>query len=1129
MLHFIFGRAGTGKTRRCCEEIREYMTGAPARTAYLIVPDQATYRAESMLASAFPGKGFVDVSVYGLGRLAYRVGEELHEETDEPVSPLMQQLILRKLLLARGKNLRQLGAASRQTHFAGTLASFFHQLDSFRVGEAELSKLAARAGETPFGRKLSDLTLLYRDYHAYLAEHFRYHGTAYERLAESIPKSEALRNARIWIDGWNGMTPQELSVADALIRTAKDVTVTLPMDPPEISARMTLFDRPYRMWDALSKMAGRSDAVTLSEPHRFTCPRVRELAERFFSPLPTRCRYGKATRTLPSQGVFLAAAPTRREEAASVTRRIARLIRDENFRCKDILVLVRKADPYIPLLRQSFSDCGLPAFFDERRPMKTHPLARLLDTLLRFLAAEEKGNFRGWKKETLFPLLKSDFFPALSDEETDRLENYVLRIGIRPGQWKSPWKFHSPFHLEEDDGLPSGKELDELNEMNALRSRLLDLLIPLTDRWHSSKTVREKCTLLYGLLREWQVPDALALADEKSYAETKERPHIQVWKKILTLLSDFVRAAGDDSMSSADFLTLFEDGLSALTFALIPPTLDHITVTTIDRGYAMEGRAVFLLGAGEGEFPARMAQEGLLTDEELRSARESEGITLGPSLSSLIYQENFYTYLSLTRARDALYISYPTADEDGTELSPSPLLSRMEALGYTTAALSWDAPSPASSDEELLVTPAQSLSLLPSVLREGAPAENSVWLRLRDWALGTPAGNRLLRQKLRGFSYGNASETLSPGTTARLFMPRSPFRTSVSRLETYRKCPYQYFLRYGLRLEEREQGDLAANDFGSYLHAGLHLFGNFLKRQRQSWRDADDEEIDSVSASIAEKVAPRVKSGALLSDGAARYTQRALDRTFRETLRRFRAWSRGSEAETAAMEQAFRLKIQNETDAFLINGNVDRIDIAGGAALVCDYKTGKPDIRLSEIETGYRLQLITYLMAAIEEELAGKGGELLPGALLYIYINGDTRTVPVPKEGEPLPEEKQMAGYFLRDLAFLRKLDTNLGTEDAVLPIKLKKDGFPDAQAPLLTLEEMRALFALAKQNLLTLYASLKQGEIPIRPVRAKNETPCTWCLYKSVCRFDPKLPGCRYEEINLRPDKEVRETLKSI
>lgn len=40
------------------------------------------------------------------------------------------------------------------------------------------------------------------------------------------------------------MIPQELAIVSALIRTAKDVTVTLPMDAPEQAAGYTLFDRP---------------------------------------------------------------------------------------------------------------------------------------------------------------------------------------------------------------------------------------------------------------------------------------------------------------------------------------------------------------------------------------------------------------------------------------------------------------------------------------------------------------------------------------------------------------------------------------------------------------------------------------------------------------------------------------------------------------------------------------------------------------------------------------------------------------------------------------------------------------------------------------------------------------------
>lgn len=49
-LHFIFGAAGTGKTRRCCEEIRDYVTGkkgAPPFSSCLIrrhIPQNVCWR-----------------------------------------------------------------------------------------------------------------------------------------------------------------------------------------------------------------------------------------------------------------------------------------------------------------------------------------------------------------------------------------------------------------------------------------------------------------------------------------------------------------------------------------------------------------------------------------------------------------------------------------------------------------------------------------------------------------------------------------------------------------------------------------------------------------------------------------------------------------------------------------------------------------------------------------------------------------------------------------------------------------------------------------------------------------------------------------------------------------------------
>lgn len=68
-------------------------------------------------------------------------------------------------------------------------------------------------------------------------------------------------------------------------------------------------------------------------------------------------------------------------------------------------------------------------------------------------------------------------------------------------------------------------------------------------------------------------------------------------------------------------------------------------------------------------------------------------------------EEQFYTYLALTRASDALYLSYPAAAADGSAAEPSFLLERLKALGYYTESTEVSPPSPHHDDPSFLPTP----------------------------------------------------------------------------------------------------------------------------------------------------------------------------------------------------------------------------------------------------------------------------------------------------------------------------------------------------------------------------------------------------------------------------------------
>lgn len=603
-LHFIFGRAGTGKTERCCREIREYVEGHPERKAFLLVPDQGTYTAEYRLAESFPGKGFTNVTVCGFSRLAYRVFQELHSPVSDALSPLGQQIILRRLLEENRDHLQMMMKAASQPHFSEELTGFFHQLDMFCVSEEDLENAATAQGDTPLGRKMKDLSLLYRAYHRYLKDHFDYQGSLFDLLAREIPKSPTLRSSRVWIDGFNGMAPQKIHIVYALLHTAEEVTMTLQMDRPEEAAVNPNFARPFHLFSLLSAEERHFSSILLSEDCRFASPRLKAMARFFFNRRAAHSPLPPAATPAPDEGLHLITASHRTEEVDFISRTILSLVRDRHLRFRDILVLLRNPEDYDDALERSFKRYEIPGFIDRKHPMNNHPLVVLLDSLVRFLTAECSRKNSGWQRETIFRMLKTFLLPEWQEEEVDRLENYVLSHGIRPWQYHEPWEFRTYRDLDAPPPALSEKEQAELTEVNAWRTRLTAMLDELAEKWSQSPKSKDRCRLLYQCMMDKKIPDTLSAMDEKEALRTNLRPHLQVWKKILSLLDEIVHTAGDDEISEKNFLSIFEDGLTALTYSTIPPTLDHVTVTGMDRGYAMEAAAVFIPGAVEGNSPA---------------------------------------------------------------------------------------------------------------------------------------------------------------------------------------------------------------------------------------------------------------------------------------------------------------------------------------------------------------------------------------------------------------------------------------------------------------------------------------------------------------------------------------------
>lgn len=1128
-LKFIFGLPGSGKTIRCCNEIYEY-TKNQKNNAFFIVPDQSTYTTEYILAQTFPQQGFTNVTVTGFSRLAYKIFNELHTKKHEALSRLGQDLVLSRILCEQKNNLTVLSQMSNQPNFVKSLKNIFHQLNSSLITEEMLETAATSENGTHLGKKLKDLHTLFKGYHEFLAKNFSYSGEIFDLLALEIPHSKSIKESEIWIDGYHGFTLQETKIVYALIKTAKKVTITVPFESIEKALENPLFMKPLEMWKRLSSFENCSDATILKSLKRFDSPHIRSFVKQGFETVPKICDEVEEK----DGGIFTVSAPDRSTEIDYIARKILNLVRSKNLRYRDILILLRNPEKYTDLIERTFKKYNIPVFIDKKDTMNNHPLIVLTLGILAFLTAQSNRKNSGFSRNILFPILKTGLIKNLSIDKVNRLENYIIKNGIRFFQWEKEWNFYTVKDIDAPNNDISEEEADQNKKANECRILILTILNDLQNKWNENKTIEARCKTLYNWLIDQDIPKILAQRDEEEFLDTHKKPHLQAWKKLLSLLDELVNVSGKDTLPDDYFINIVKTGLSELSFSMIPTTLDHVTATSIGRGYYIESNAVFIPGVINGEFPKDIENANFITDAERTHLARKNLLSLGNDFIFSIYEEQFYTYLAFSRAKKYMYVSYPSADSDGKTLEPSFIYKKLISQNYSNKEEFAQNPTLDTKDTSFFSNPKQAITLLPSILREGTPTENSYWNKLKSWVLTSHNEySNLFYSQQRSLDYNANAKQLSKDLANKLFKPFGRFYGSISQLEEYRSCPYKYFLNRGLKLNDREDGRIQSTDFGNYLHSGLKRFGDLLKSMKKSWKDVTDTEIDAFSNQIATSITPLIAHGSLTSDASCAYTHRLLNLTFKKSLKQFRNWGLNSDFKTTDLEKEFKIEIKAEdNDSFTLRGKIDRVDSYitenSHAIAVCDYKTGIQSIDLQSIISGIKLQLVTYMLALIKEN---PEKNIIPTALMYIYLSNDSQSfASIPQNG--VPEKKETSscdGFYLSDTTLLEKLDNLIKDKDSKtkkhINVTVNKNGSLRASPYILTPTEMKSLQNLVENKLIELYKEISSGNISISPVNYNRKSGCEYCPYKSICRFDLSL-GSKIDFVRNVKNNQIKEFL---
>ena len=1116
---------------------------------FYIVPEQMTFQQEYTLFKDDAIKGSIRAQVVSFSRLAWRVLQEVGGNTKQYISSTGKQMMLRKIIEERSEPFQIFQKATDKLGFLEELDKLITEFKRHQISPEVLEEHIPYTREnTTLNLKLTDLHYIYEHLQRTLKDRYIDGEDQLEMLIESIEKTELLRDAQIFIDGFYRFTPQELNIVAELLKVANNVTVSLIATEDEMNKpldELDLFYQTKETYYILKDIAEdlqieANETIYLTENNQKQRPFVH--LQNHFDDRPT-----PPFNELVNEQILLAEAVHPRAEIEGVIQEILRLVREEGYRYRDMALFVRETDQYYDLIQTLFHDYQIPVFIDEKRTMLNHPLIEFIRSLFDVIESN-------WRYDAIFRLLKTGFIKPSHDEypltmdAIDQLVNYVLEFGIRrKQQWtqNEKWIYRRFRGIEASVQTDTEKEIEQ--KINAYREQVIDVLAPFHKQFSNRKTVKEFSEQLYLLLEQLEIPEQLEEKRQK-YEETgeleKAREEEQAWLAVMNLLDELVELIGDDKLDVSEYSRIVNAGLEALQFSHVPPSMDHIIVGTIDHSRIANKKCVFLIGVNEGAWPKKAGVDGVINEDE-REFLQHFGLSLAASNRRVLLDDQLYMYLAFTLPTDFLMVSYVLSDHEGNAKIPAQIVDRLqEFFPLLDKPVLLTDPEELIDDERFITTAEKTrgpLTVQFSRFLRGYNI-NRIWFNVLDWYIEHEEKYDTTYRTLQSLFYKNEPVHLRKKTVEQL-VPQT-VRTSVSRMEMLYRCSYQHFLQYNLNLEERRTYSLEAPDIGQLFHEALKTITEWLNKEGKDFKEVTKSDAEQYAKRSIDDLAPVLQHHILSSSNRYRYIKRKLQQVIAQATYVLSEQARASGFSPVGIELSFgyekgldpiRIPLPDGRE-LLLRGRIDRVDKAELDdqlyLRIIDYKSSNQSLSLEDVYYGIALQMLTYLHVVLLQSHKWLKMSATPAGILYFHVHDAMLSEPEHVTEEKIEQELfkkyKMSGLILEDpdVAFLMDEKLSSGWSD-IAPFGIKRDGNFYSSSNVAD----EATFQLLRNHIENLIKQaglqITSGKIDLNPYENDKGTACRFCPFRSVCQFDPILQENKYRRLVSLRDDEVIERIE--
>ena len=614
-------------------------------------------------------------------------------------------------------------------------------------------------------------------------------------------------------------------------------------------------------------------------------------------------------------------------------------------------IVVARPLPYLYLAREVFASAQMPFEALDTLPLAAEPYAAAVDVVLECAAA----NFT---RRALMALLRSPHFQfALERSSVSRL----------------------------DAAMAAQRYLGGLDRLEALTDSL-------------SGEEKPAATVALTIARELApLTDASPLADHvdrlRTFLETHDRPHqdrrsrarAAVWASLDALAASYRRHDPDAIGTVNELSGAIRRWLGAQTFALAtPPTFapgasvgkQAVRIVDVQAARFADLDEVQIVGLIEGEWPERPRRNifyprALLA--ELEPARPDR-VDLNAERDQVrAARAMFRDLLGLARSRTRLSTF---ALESDAVVEPSTFIDELPLFDLTTERETTTPVAPAFSYEMLIDDP----------VATGLP-----------WAL---ARSRNADRQPERFS-GEAGNWTLP-------------RVSVSRVERYLKCPFQFYVGNVLRVEEEPEDENSRSPLvrGRFLHELFETF--FHEWQLRGRGRITSREMGDARALFQEIAEPALRS---LSPAEAALERARLFGSAVGSGIADRVFAMEAERGIEIRERLMEYELDGEfsftgedgsTRSVRLRAKIDRVDVLGdGTFRLIDYKTKYvPDRRTA-------LQLPIYSSCVRTSLSTEHGRDIAASEAMYLSFEGPQAVVPLEERGKLFEDLTTSAGHRL--------------------------------------------------------------------------------------------------------------------